>query len=349
MGISNSSFGLYSGLAFFAIPQLLAAQHVSEARIAGITAAALSPNFWAVVFGPMLDVRFSRRWYATLFAALASLLAMIAVLNLQHLVILEIALVIGSAAAILTTTALGGWLSTVVRKEDENKLSAWFNFAYIASMGLSMAVGGELVRKLPLWLAAGLLGAMVFLPTTIFLFMPAPGPSWNLSDFDFDRDYKRVGMFATLANANNPDLRKFAALGNKMILYFGWHDLLQMEAIDYYETLERTMGGRKATQDFFRLFSVLGMNHCSGGPGAFAIDYLTYLEDWVERGHAPDKLIGAHVNGLTWSEAFGLPLPLDPKIPVAFTRPVYPYPVRAIYKGRGDPNDAANFVPVVPR
>jgi hypothetical protein len=180
-------------------------------------------------------------------------------------------------------------------------------------------------------------------------FMPAPGPSWNLSDFDFDRDYKRVGMFATLANANNPDLRKFAALGNKMILYFGWDDLLQMEAVDYYETLERTMGGRKATQDFFRLFSVPGMNHCSGGPGAFAIDYLTYLEDWVERGHAPNKMIGAHVNGLTWSEAFGLPLPLDPKIPVAFTRPIYPYPVRAIYKGSGDPNDATNFVPVVPR
>ena len=134
-----------------------------------------------------------------------------------------------------------------------------------------------------------------------------------------------------------------------MILYFGWDDLLQMEAVDYYETLERTMGGRKATQDFFRLFSVPGMNHCSGGPGAFAIDYLTYLEDWVERGHAPNKMIGAHVNGLTWSEAFGLPLPLDPKIPVAFTRPIYPYPVRAIYKGSGDPNDATNFVPVVPR
>src|SRR3984885_3745237 len=144
MGISNSSFGLYGGLAFFAIPQLLAAQHVSEAKIAGITAAALSPNFWAVVFGPMLDVRFSRRWYATLFAALASVLAVIAVLNLQHLVTLEIALVIGSAAAILSTTALGGWLSTVVRKEDENRLSAWFNFAYIASMGLGMAVAGGL-------------------------------------------------------------------------------------------------------------------------------------------------------------------------------------------------------------
>jgi MFS transporter, PAT family, beta-lactamase induction signal transducer AmpG len=185
MGISNSSFGLYGGLAFFAIPQLLAAQHVSEAKIAGITAAALSPNFWAVVFGPMLDVRFSRRWYATLFAALASLLAVIAVLNLHHLFILEIVLVAGSAAALLSTTALGGWLSTVVRKEDENKLSAWFNFAYIASMGLGMVVGGELVRNLPSWLAAGLLGALVFLPATIFLFMPAPGPDRRLAGESF--------------------------------------------------------------------------------------------------------------------------------------------------------------------
>ena len=133
----------------------------------------------------MLDVRFSRRWYATLFAALASLLAVIALLNLHHLVILEIALVTGSAAAILSTTALGGWLSTVAREEDENKLSAWFNFAYIAAMGLSMGVGGELVRNLPLWLAAGLVGAVVFLPATIFLLIPAPGPDRRLAGESF--------------------------------------------------------------------------------------------------------------------------------------------------------------------
>jgi PAT family beta-lactamase induction signal transducer AmpG len=192
MGISNSSFGLYGGLAFFAIPQILAAHHVAEARIAGITAAALSPNFWAVVFGPMLDVRFSRRWYATLFAALSSLLMVIAVLNLSHLVLLEIALVIGSAAAILSTTALGGWLSTVNRKENENKLSAWFNFASIAPMGLSMVVGGELLRNLPAWLAAGLLGAMVFLPATIFLFIPAPGPDRRLAGESFGQFSREI-------------------------------------------------------------------------------------------------------------------------------------------------------------
>ena len=53
-GHLNASFGLYSGIAFFAIPQVLATHHVTEARIAAITAMALSPNFWAVIFGPML-------------------------------------------------------------------------------------------------------------------------------------------------------------------------------------------------------------------------------------------------------------------------------------------------------
>jgi hypothetical protein len=31
-----------------------------------------------------------------------------------------------------------------------------------------------------------------------------------------------------------------------------------------------------------------------------------------------------------------------------FTRPIYPYPVRARYQGKGDLNDAANFGPVEP-
>ncbi len=185
MGISNASFGLYSGIAFFAIPQLLAARHVSEARIAAITAMALSPNFWAVVFGPMLDVRFSRRWYATFFAALASVLVFIALINLSHLAVLEAALVGGSTAGILSTTALGGWLSTVCPKTEENKLSAWYNLAYICSSGLAMIVAGELVRHLPLWLAAGALGAIVFLPATLFLLIPAPGPDRRLAGESF--------------------------------------------------------------------------------------------------------------------------------------------------------------------
>jgi len=44
-----------------------------------------------------------------------------------------------------------------------------------------------------------------------------------------------------------------------------------------------------------------------------------------------------------------LKLPLDEDVPVAFRRPIYPYPIRAKYKGRGDPADAANFEPVGPQ
>ncbi len=75
--------------------------------------------------------------------------------------------------------------------------------------------------------------------------------------------------------------------------------------------------------------------------GAFAIDYLSALEAWVEHGQAPDKLIGAHIA----DESYGLTFPLDPQA-VKFTRPVYPYPLRARYSGKGNPDDASNFVPV---
>ena len=106
-------------------------------------------------------------------------------------------------------------------------------------------------------------------------FMPAPGPSWKMADFDFDRDYKRLRMSESLFGAaDNPDLRKFKAAGGKMILYQGWQDEsdIPTDSINYYETAEKTMGGRAATQDFFRLFMVPGMNHCTAGAEAFAID-----------------------------------------------------------------------------
>lgn len=179
-------------------------------------------------------------------------------------------------------------------------------------------------------------------------FVPAPGPGWKFTDFDFDRDYKRMETAdAVFGSADYPDLRKFKAAGGKMILYQGWQDQSDIpeDAIDYYETAEKTMGGRVPTQDFFRMFMVPGMDHSSGGAGAFAIDYLTYLEAWVEHGQAPDVMIGAHVQGTDWEQSLKLMFPLDPATPISFTRPVYPYPLRAKYKRTGDRNNSANFYP----
>jgi feruloyl esterase len=196
------------------------------------------------------------------------------------------------------------------------------------------------------------------------LFAPAAaGAGWTIWDFDFDRDYQRLGSGA-LYTANNPDLRRFKAAGGKLLVAQGGTDAAQIPGaiFDYYETVERTMGGHPATMDFFRLFMVPGMTHCSAGEGAFAVDYLSYLESWVEQGHAPDVMLGAHVKSeyllatgddqegsaqeRIWWAAFKLVFPLDPRVPVAFTRPIYPYPLVARYQGRGDVNDAQNFGPV---
>jgi MFS transporter, PAT family, beta-lactamase induction signal transducer AmpG len=140
------------------MPQLMAAAHVPEAKIAAITALASTPGFWSVFFAPILDVRFSRRWYATVLAALSGTAAAAAVLNLHHLLVLQIALVIGAAAASLSSSALGGWLSNITPNDQKNPLSKWVNIAVFSGTGLTSAAGGEFVRRLPVLPAAILIG-----------------------------------------------------------------------------------------------------------------------------------------------------------------------------------------------
>jgi hypothetical protein len=185
-----------------------------------------------------------------------------------------------------------------------------------------------------------------------FRVSPPAGPSWKLEDFNFDRDYKRfsTGIQESLLNAGNPDMRRFDAAGGKMIIYQGWNDesVVPEKTIDFYELATRTMGGRHAIETFFRLFMIPGMGHCTGGDGAFAIDYLSAMEAWVERGDAPESLVGAHLRGTTGRENFLLKFPLSPTAAVDFTRPMYPYHLIAKYKGRGNPNAAQNYVPARP-
>lgn len=192
IGLSNSTLGLNTGVVFFVMPQLLAAQHVPEVRIAGITAAAMSANFWSMLFGPILDVRFSRRWYATCLAVLSAALAALAVLNLHRLEILEAILVLGVAAGMLSSTALGGWLSAVCRDGEKNKLSAWLNISVICGTGIASAAGGELVRHLAAGVAATVLASMLVLPAVIFLFIPAPGPDRRLAGESFRQFVREI-------------------------------------------------------------------------------------------------------------------------------------------------------------
>lgn len=196
-------------------------------------------------------------------------------------------------------------------------------------------------------------------------FMPDAGPIWQRHDFDFDRDYKRLGIMETLYHGSNPDLRRFKGNGGKLILYHGWSDaggggIAPLKTVDYYETVEKAMGGRAATEEFLRLFMIPGMGHCAGGTGPNDFDFLSYLEAWVEQGIAPDVIIGAHIDSDAFWKAQRSKNPdtekrmadwkafLDDPANRAFTRPIFPYPAYAKYKGSGDPNQASSFRKVLP-
>jgi PAT family beta-lactamase induction signal transducer AmpG len=120
MGLTNLSYGLYGGVVAFAVPQILGDRHVPEAAIAGLTAVAFSPGFWAFLFSPGLDVRFSRRWYAAALAVVASLTLVVAFLNLDHLALLETALTVGFFAIYLyqSASAAGSRPSPAARKKN---------------------------------------------------------------------------------------------------------------------------------------------------------------------------------------------------------------------------------------
>ena len=150
-------------------------------------------------------------------------------------------------------------------------------------------------------------------------------PGYDVMKFDYDRDPERMALTEAIYNAENPDLRKFKAAGGKLILYHGWDDneVPALGSVDYYETATRTMGGAKPTADFFRLFMLPGSGHCFGGPGGGEADWITSLEDWVEKGRAPDDATIYHMTSDTY-----LPRPRHPLKASEYdrTRIIHPYP-----------------------
>jgi len=160
---------------------------------------------------------------------------------------------------------------------------------------------------------------------------PAPGLE---SDVEYIDD--KVGR---IFNAIDPDLRPFRDNGGKLIQYHGWSDpdIPPINRINYYESVVRRLGrsstySLRDTKEFYRLFMVPGMQHCSGGPGATRFDALGALEQWVEQGKPPEQIVASRVtNGL-----------------VDRTRPLCAYPQEARYKGSGSIDDAANFVCALP-
>lgn len=192
MGLTNSVFGMYAGIVLISVPQLLSNRHVPEATIAAMTAVMASPGFWTFLASPVLDVHFSRRTYSIGCALLAASLLVVALLNLNHLELVEILLVAGYFFANLYQSALGGWLSGITSPEQKSALSSWVTIGNVGGSGVMAVATGELVRNVPPHIAAWLLGAVIMLPTTVFLFMPAPGPDRRVAKESFAQFFREV-------------------------------------------------------------------------------------------------------------------------------------------------------------
>jgi feruloyl esterase len=147
-------------------------------------------------------------------------------------------------------------------------------------------------------------------------------PAFDISNFDIEKDQAAVHRtaFAHEYEANSADLSRYFAHGGKLILWHGLNDpgASPIATQDYYERVVAKKGGGNV-----RFFAAPGVNHCGGGPGADRFDLLSALENWVEKGAAPGKLIAkSALNG--------------------FERPLCAWPKLPAYAG-GDPNSAASF------
>ena len=185
MGLTNATFGLMGGFAVVTLPGMLAAQGISGGRIAAITAVVISPGFWVFAVSPMLDVRFSRRSYAVFFAMLTAWAVGFTVTHQHQPVQIEAVMMAGYTAASLYQGAVGGWMGSLITKEQDGQLGAWFAVANTGAGGLMMLLAGELLHSLQPNVAAFVLGLLLLSPTLIFLTLPAPGPDRRLARESF--------------------------------------------------------------------------------------------------------------------------------------------------------------------
>jgi len=101
----------------------------------------------------------------------------------------------------------------------------------------------------------------------------------------------------------------FKNRGGKIITYHGRQDQLipSDNSLRFYNLISSTLS-LPSLDSFYRLFLIPGMDHCSGGPGAWAFgqggissnivnasshNALLALVDWVEGNKAPDVMVGS--------------------------------------------------------
>ena len=194
-GFGNIPLGATGSIMLIAVPQLLAANHVPEARIASVTAFGLLATFTSFPFTPILDWRFSRRAYAIVLAVMAARFSFAALLSIHDLTALAGLLFASAFCVQLCVSAVGGWFGAVTETEAKNSLGAWLTVANIGVGGLVVIVALPLLRGLPYAVGAALLASTTVLAVPLYLWQWCPPADARLAHEgfrDFVRDVSRL-------------------------------------------------------------------------------------------------------------------------------------------------------------
>ena len=192
MGLANAPFGFMGGFCAVVLPQMLAAQGMPAGRIAAITSVILTPGFWAFLIAPMLDVRLSRRTYAVMFGAVTAVCVWLTVLFAARSSMIEGIMLPGFLAANLYQGAVGGWMGSLISREDDGRLGIWFSVANLGAGGLMMVAAGELLNRFAPMMCASIMAALILLPMLLFIAIPSPTPDRHLASESFARFWREV-------------------------------------------------------------------------------------------------------------------------------------------------------------